>query len=406
MPIEIRPFEGDLRSWTAAVWTAFGGHFDEADLPVFEATHEPDRSLGAYDGDRPIGTAGIFSFSLTVPGGELPAAGVTTVGVHPTHRRRGILRALMARQLADVRAAGESIAMLWASEGSIYQRFGYGLGTLGYSYEVDRHRTGFRQPFEPAGTVRLVEREEAARLIPAIFDRYRPTRPGCYARSAANWEAETFHDPEHIRGGGSPRFYAVHETDGTPDGYLAYRTFGNWGPRGAAGRLDVNEILGLSAGAELDLWRYAFDVDLMATTTGWNVPIDSPLLLWLAEPRRLGAMISDALWIRIVDVAAALEGRRYSAEGDLTLELTDAFLPDCAGTWTLTAGAGGASVARSSHTPDLALDTTDLAAMYLGTFRATRLARAGRVRELRAGAAARADALFATDFAPWCSKVF
>jgi predicted acetyltransferase len=117
-------------------------------------------------------------------------------------------------------------------------------------------------------------------------------------------------------------------------------------------------------------------------------------------------MISDALWIRIVDVAAALEGRRYSAEGDLTLELTDAFLPDCAGTWTLTAGAGGASVARSSHTPDLALDSTDLAAMYLGTFRATRLARAGRVRELRAGAAARADALFATDIAPWCSKVF
>jgi len=406
MPIEIRPFEGDLRSWTAAVWTAFGGHFDEADLPVFEATHEPERALGAYDGDRPIGTAGIFSFSLTVPGGELPAAGVTTVGVHPTHRRRGILRALMARQLADVRAAGESIAMLWASEGSIYQRFGYGLGT---------EYLEARKYFERAlGIEERALGKEHYGLITRLNYLGRCLKRlgeidasvGCYTRSAANWEAETFHDPEHIRGGGSPRFYAVHETDGTPNGYLAYRTFGNWGPRGAAGRLALNEILGLSAGAELDLWRYAFDVDLMATTTGWNVPIDSPLLLWLAEPRRLGAMISDALWIRIVDVAAALEGRRYAAEGELTLELTDAFLPDCAGTWTLTTGADGASVARSSRTPDLALDTTDLPAMYLGTFRATRLARAVRVEELREGAVARADALFATDIAPWCSKVF
>lgn len=406
MQIEIRRFEGDVRSWADLVWIAFGERFDEADLPVFEATHEPDRTLAAYDGDRPVGAAGIFSFSLTVPGGELPAAGVTTVGVHPTHRRRGILRQLMRRQLDEVRDAGEPLAVLWASEGGIYQRFGYGLASLGLSFEVDRHRTAFRSPFEPAGTVRLVEREEATRLMPQIYDRYRPTRPGCYTRSAANWEAESFHDPEHDRNGASPRFYAIHETDASPDGYLAYRIFGNWGPRGAAGKLEVNELLGLDTGAERDLWRYAFDVDLMATTSAWNVPIDSPLLLWLAEPRRLGATIGDALWLRIVDVVGALEGRRYATEGELTFELSDEFMPANAGTWKLAADAHGARLARADGPAQLAFDTTDLAAVYLGTFSLSRLVRAGRARELAPGAAALADSLFATDVAPWCSKVF
>ncbi|HJR58548.1 MAG TPA: GNAT family N-acetyltransferase [Vicinamibacterales bacterium] len=406
MQIEIRRFEGDTRGWTDLVWVAFGERFNEADLPVFEAAHEPARALAAYDGGRPVGAAGIFSFSLTVPGAELPAAGVTTVGVHPTHRRRGILRQLMRRQLDDVRAAGEPLAVLWASEGGIYQRFGYGLATLGLSFDVDRHRTAFRTPFEPAGSVRLVERDEATRLMPHIYDRFRPTRPGCYTRSAANWEAESFHDPEHSRNGGSQRFYAIHETDGMPDGYIAYRIFGKWGPRGAAGKLDVNELLGLSSHAERDLWRYAFDVDLMATTSTWNVPVDSPLLLWLAEPRRLGAMIGDALWLRIVDVAGALEGRRYAADGELTFELADAFMPDNAGAWTLEAGPDGARVRHGSHGAGLALDTTDLAAMYLGTFSASRLVRAGRAQELAPGAAALADRLFATDVAPWCSKVF
>ncbi|MEO8511454.1 MAG: GNAT family N-acetyltransferase [Chloroflexota bacterium] len=406
MQIEIRRYEGDVHSWADLVWVAFGERFDDGDLPAFEAAHEPERALAAYDGDRPVGAAGIFSFSLTVPGGELPAAGVTTVGVHPTHRRRGILRQLMRRQLDDVRAAGEPLAILWASEGGIYQRFGYGQGSVGLSFDVDRHRTAFRTHFEPAGTMRLVERDEATRLMPHIFDRYRPTRPGCTTRSAANWEAESFHDPEHQRNGGSPRFYAIHETDGTPDGYVAYRIFGNWGPRGAAGRLDVNELLGLSSDVERDLWRYAFDVDLMATTSAWNVPIDSPMPLWMAEPRRLGATIGDALWLRVVDVVGALEGRSYAASGELTFELTDAFMPQNAGTWKLAAEAGGARVVRAGGSAQLALDTTDLAAIYLGTFAPSRLVRAGRARELLPGGAALADALFATAIAPWCSKVF
>jgi predicted acetyltransferase len=406
MQIEIRHFEGDVRAWTDLVWIAFGERFEAADLPAFEAAHEPDRALAAYDGDRAVGAAGIFSFSLTVPGGELPAAGVTTVGVHPTHRRRGILRQLMRRQLDDVREAGEALAVLWASEGSIYQRFGYGQGSMGLTFDVDRHRTAFRSAFEPSGTMRLVERDEAKRLMPAIYDRYRPTRPGCTTRSAANWEAESFHDPEHSRNGGSPRFYAIHETDGTPDGYLAYRIHGNWGPRGAAGRLDVNELLGLSGAVERDLWRYAFDVDLMTTTSAWNVPIDSPLPLWLAEPRRLGATIGDGLWLRIVDLAAALEGRGYAAAGELTFELRDEFMPANAGTWTLAASGGGARLVPADGPAQLALDTTDLATMYLGTVSAARLVRAGRARELAPGAAATADALFATDVAPWCSKVF
>lgn len=406
MQIEIRRFAGDTRSWFDTVEIAFGDRVVADDLPVMERIHEPDRALGAYDGDTPVGTAGIFSYALTVPGGELPAAGVTSVGVHPTHRRRGILRQLMRRQLDDVRDAGEAIAVLWASEGSIYQRFGYGLATMRMSWEVDRHRALFRNEQSAAGEMRLVEPDEAARLMPEIYDRHRPLRPGCYARSAANWRAETFHDPEHRRHGGSPRFFAIHETDGRPDGYIAYRIVGNWGPRGAAGRLDVSELLGLTPDAERDLWRYAFGVDLIATISAWNQPVDSPLLLWVGELRRLGPTLGDALWLRIVDVVGALEARTYAAEGSLTFELTDAFMEHNAGTWTLEAGTGGARLTRSDRAAELALDTTDLAALYLGTFSPTRLLRADRIVELRPGAAAAADALFRADIAPWCPKVF
>lgn len=406
MEIEIRPFAGDTAQWYDAVSIAFGRRATDDDIPIFERIHEPDRALAAYDGDRPVGTAGIFSLSLTIPGGELPMAGVTTVGVHPTHRRRGILRRLMRRQLEDVRAAGEPIAGLWASEGSIYQRFGYGLAALGLSWEVDRARTTFRDDAGPAGSVRLVEREEAEQRFPELYERYRPLRPGCYARTPGNWAAETFDDREQHRHGGGPRFYALHEADGAADGYLAYRIWSEWGPRGAAGKLDVGELLALNGAAERDLWRYAFGVDLIATITTWNQPIDSPLLLWLGEPRRLGATIGDALWLRIVDVARALEARSYAAEGAVTLALSDPFLPENAGTWRLEAGTGGARVTRAAGEPDLALDTADLAALYLGGFSVAQLVRSGRVRELRTGAAARADAMLRTAIAPWCPKVF
>src|SRR5579859_7953400 len=89
---------------------------------------EPERSIVVTAGEEIAGTAGVYTRDLSVPGGVLPAAHVTMVGVQPVHRRQGVLTRMMHHQLADVRARGEGVAVLWASEGKIYQRFGYGMG--------------------------------------------------------------------------------------------------------------------------------------------------------------------------------------------------------------------------------------------------------------------------------------
>ena len=160
MEIDVRPFDGEPRAFLEAAELAFGERARDEDVPVWESTFEPDRAIGAYDGDRLVGTAGALSLDLTIPGGVVPSAGVTIVGVHPTHRRRGILRRMMRFQLDQVRDRGEATAILWASEGSIYQRFGYGLATTLTRLSIERERSAFRRPHEPAGTIRFVEVDE------------------------------------------------------------------------------------------------------------------------------------------------------------------------------------------------------------------------------------------------------
>lgn len=406
MEIEVRPFDGEPREFHVAGELAFGEQAREEDLATFAATFEPDRAIGAYDGDRLVGTAGILSLDLTIPGAVVPSAGVTTVGVHPTHRRRGILRRMMRRQLDDVYERGEATAILWASEGSIYQRFGYGLATTATRMSIERDRGAFRRPHEPVGTIRFVEADEARRLFPPVHDAVRPTRPGFFSRTPAFWDAETFDDPEHRRRGAGPAFYVVHETDGDVDGYARYRIRDEWDGGAPKSTVVVTEKLATNPAADLDLWRYLLGIDLTSTVDAWNVAPDDPVILNVLEPRRLGIGIGDALWLRIVDVAAALAQRRYAAGGRLVLDVSDEFCPWNAGRWSLTVEDGVPLARPASDAPDLACDVTDLAAAYLGAFSFVQLADAARVRELQPGGLARADALFRTPRPPWCPKVF
>lgn len=406
MEIDVREFSGDARAFFEAGELAFGERLRDEDLEHWAAGFEPDRAIAAYDGDRVVGTAGIFSFQLTVPGGSLPAAGVTIVGVHPTHRRRGVLRRMMRLQIDAIHARGEPLAILWASEGSIYQRFGYGLASLHAGIRVDRDRSAFRLPVQPTGTVRFVEPDEAAGLFPPIHDALLRGRPGFFARSAAYWEHEFFPDPEHWRRGAGPAFHVVHETDGTPDAYARYRIKSDWDRTGAKSTLSIAELLGTTPAASLEMWQFVLGVDLIGQVEAWNLATDDPLLLNVAEPRRLRMEIGDALWLRVVDVAAALAGRAYRSEGELVLELTDEFCPWNAGTWRLRVADGVAHVGPSTDAPAIACDVTDLAAAYLGAFSFAQLAAAGRASELGAGGIAHADALFRTDIAPWCPRVF
>jgi predicted acetyltransferase len=405
MTIDVKRHSGGAREFFQSAEIAFGEQFELDDLPVLEPLFEADRALAAHDGDRIVGNATILSFDLTVAGGSLPAAGVSAVGVQPTHRRRGILRQMMRRQLDEIHERGEPLAVLWASEGSIYQRFGYGLATLGAGIEVERGRTAFRLPHAPSGPIRFVTREEAGELFPQVYDRVLPTRVGFFTRSAAFWNS-LFYDPERWRRGAGPAFYVVHEADGAVDGYARYRIHGDWESSGSRSRLVVMELIAESPGAHLDLWRFLFDVDLIATVTGRFLAADDPLLLAVAEPRRLRFTVGDALWLRLVDVKEALIGRRYAGSGRVVIEVRDDFCQWNAGAWALEVADGSATAERTDDAAELALDVTDLAAVYLGAFTVAELLAASRGRELRAGGAPVLDGLLRSDVAPWCPAVF
>ena len=408
MDLAVRTIEQhELKDLLTVTQQAFGHEFREDDLSRAERVFEFDRSHAAFDGDAMIGTTGAFSFELTVPGGEVPAAGVTIVGVLPSHRRRGVLTEMMRHQLDDVRRRKEPVAILWASEGSIYQRFGYGMASVVAGFNIERDRSRFIEPSEPVGRTRLVGTEEALVVLPEIYERVRAVTPGMFKRTDDWWDAHTLPDPEHDRGGAGPLFRAVWELEGRDHAYVLYRIHSEWGDDGIpSGYLDVKELVAASSVALKEMWRFVFGVDLVARIKGWTQPADDPLFHMLAEPRRLRPMLHDGLWLRIVDVHGALESRSYSAEGSIVFDLKDPFCQWNEGRYKLEAKDGEARLDDASEDAELTLSAADLGACYLGGTSFTQLMRAGRVVEHGPGAAQRADALFKWSPAPWCPEIF
>jgi predicted acetyltransferase len=407
MDYEIRPI--GLDRWDEAVrlhGAAFSEeiHPEEADVvrPIFVS----DRNLAAFEGDTMVGQASASPMELTVPGGLLPAAGITAVAVLPTHRRRGVGRALMRRQLDEVHDQGTSLAYLWASEGRIYQRFGYGIGSFSGAFDIHRTDTEMVHTVEPPGRMRLFDRAEAMKSFPSVYERVRPGRPGMIDRDERWWNA-VFLDIEARRDGATPFFWAAYEGRGGLDGYVVYRVKEAHDHRGRFRNvLDVEELVWASPDAYVGLWTYCFGVDLIGRLTGWRRPVDEPLLYLLAEPRALSFRFRDGTWLRVVDVPAALEARRYAVEDRVTLGVEDAFCPWNEAAWTVEGGPDGATCRRADSDPDLILDAATLSSSYLGTVSFRSMADAGRVAERTEGAVARADAMFASTPAPWCPHIF
>lgn len=407
MTIDIRTIsDAEFRPWLDAVESAFGEVIGDAQHEEARRIFEVDRVLAAYDGERCVGGGAAFTFRLSVPGGAtVGAAGVTAVGVMPTHRRRGILRRFMAMLLEDARRRGEQVAVLWASEGVIYQRFGYGAASLNGTFDMPKRRAEFRLPSEAHGSVQLIDRDEAARAFPSVYEVAMRETPGFYSRHASWWQ-DVLADPEHRRRGASPKFYALYERDGAPAGYAIYRVKHDWGSDESRNEVRVLEALGVDPAAMRELWRYLFGIDLIDRVSLRLGPPDQPLLLQLTQPELLGLKINDGLWLRLLDVPAALERRGYAADGELVLDVSDEFMPDCGGRWRLHVRDGRATVEETTDEPDLVLETNDLASVYLGGFSFTDLARAGRGTERTPGVRLVADRMFATDRAPWCPQIF
>jgi predicted acetyltransferase len=393
------PEEDELRAVLFAVYSAFGEELKDEDFERDRRVMPLDRVLAAWEGDAPVGVTASWPFELTVPGGAVPAAGVTWVGVLPSHRRQGVLTELMRRQLADVHARGEPVAILWASEAPIYGRFGYGVAAP--ELAIDGERSAFRLRGGPSapGRVRLLTAEQAAELLPPLYERHRRDRPGLVSRSEAWWREFVLADPEHWRDGAGPKSFALLELDGEPAGYALYRVKSNWDEGTPKGELRVVDAFATSPDATAELWRFLFGVDLVARVKHYRA--DPALLLMVEDLRRLHPTLYDGLWLRLVDVEAALRGRSFRDGAPVVLEVEDALLEHNRGRWLV-----GAEPGRTDAEPEVALDAADLASAYLGAFSFEQLAAAGRARELRDGGLARASALFATPLPPFCPEGF
>jgi predicted acetyltransferase len=408
-PLPIRPVgEDDLDRFIRATDVAFSSRLEDKVLESTRGIAEPDRTLAAFDGDAIVATAAAATFQLTVPGGIMPAAGVTAVGVHPTHRRRGILRGLMERQLRDVRDREEPAAILWASEPGIYGRFGYGLAAFGLELRVDRARSRFATTLgDGVGRTRLLDRSDAVAALAPVYDAVRADRPGMIDRPGGWWEHWMVDTESHEHGEGfGPLFFALHEGDEGPDGYAVYRLKHEWGDGGPRGKVSVDELAATTPEALAAMWRFCIGIDLAAEVDAWNRPVDDPLLHLLTDVRQLRPRLHDSLWVRPVDVAALLSARRYPVEGRLRLRVADDVCEWVDGTYELDGGPGGASCRAAGGEPDLELTAADLGAIVLGGVRPSALRAAGRVVEGSPGAVRRADSMFAWDSAPWATFVF
>jgi predicted acetyltransferase len=404
MAFEVRTVK-DLDEFTSAVY-AIGQYFGmvptEERMQRFLDQIRLERMHAAWSNGAVVGGAAAFTFNVTVPGGDLPTAGVSVVGVYPTHRRRGVLRSLMRAQLDDAHERGEPLAALWASEETIYGRFGYGLAALCGEINLAHEYTAFAQPFEPAGTVRFLEPDEALEAIPPVFERIRRDYPGMFSRNELWWEQREIKDPEERREGAGPKRWVAYEQGGTIEGYAVYRHKPGWEAGSTIAELRVLEALGSTPEATRDIWAFLLAVDWKANLTAALLPPDHPLFLLLATPRRMRYRMGDGMWVRLVDVGAALSGRRYGEEDAIVLDVQDDFCQWNEGRWALEGG----TATRTDAEPDLRLPVQSLASAYLGGIPFSELARAGRVEELKSGALMRADRLFMWDRHPWCPEIF
>ncbi|MFD9356194.1 GNAT family N-acetyltransferase [Streptomyces sp. NPDC060031] len=369
--------------------------------------------IGAYDGDALVGFMAAYDFRLSVPGADLPCPGVTFVSVAPTHRRRGVLTGLMGELLRGAGAAGSPIAALWASEAAIYGRFGYGAATQGVTIEIDSTRPLALRIDPDRRPLRLVDPEDALAVIGPYHEAARSVRSGRPTRDPERWrEAWLCEQDEEDEELSPPRIIVLGDPGEPVAGYVLYRTKpesagSEAGPVRAPGLVRVEELEADTPAVAAALWECLASLDLTGRVRAWGRPADDPLLHFAADRdqvRVTGA--HPALWLRLIDVRAALTARSWAAPVELVLELTDVRLPANAGRYRLKAGPAGAVYEPAVQAPDLSLDVRELAACYLGGTRAAELVAAGLVVQHTPGAAAALDAALGTGLLPHTSDEF
>jgi predicted acetyltransferase len=404
MSFDVRPC-ADLSEYDRAFMSIghyFGREPDPERAERFARLLPLDRMHAAWEDGEIVGGAGAFPFQMSVPGGLLQCAGTTVVGVAPTHRRRGVLRSMMRAHLDDAHERGEPIAALWASEETIYGRFGYGAAAYAGEVTIPREYVAFVAPRERVGRIRIVGPDEALEKFPPLWEALASRRPGMFIRSREWWEERIVHDPPERRAGAGPKRFALLEIAGEPAAYAVYRHKMDWHEGVSSGQVSVAEAIGADPAVLAEIWRYLLDIDWIATIASWLIPPDHPLFFVLAQTRRMRYRLGDGLWVRLLDVGAALSGRTYPQDGELVFAVRDAFCPWNEGRWRL----AGGEASRTDTDADLALDVSALGSAFLGGIRFEQLAQGGHVEELRPGAIERADGMFRHGLHPWCPEIF
>ena len=416
-PFQVRPVtEGELPAFEDVDQHAFNGRPDtERQRANWHARLELDRTLGAFDGSTLVGVTGVYTFQMRVPGAMAAVGGVSMVAVLPSHRRRGVLSALMRRQLADIAERGEAVAALFASETPIYGRYGYGRASWHLTLSLARGHGALAAwaPTDPGLRLRIAEPRSAHAEMGKVFELAMAERPGLYARTEPWWDRLT-HDPDSDTD--PPMRCVLVEDDAGPRGYALFNSEGRWeweeGTFLPAGVLDVHEAIATDPAAAAALWGNVLSRDLITTFRLHMLPVDDPLLDLLADSRLGRPRLSDGLWIRLVDVPRALAQRHYARPVDLVVEVADELCPQNEGRWRLTAAATSApsgfsgTCERTIAPADLVLPVRALGAAYLGGARLGALAAAGLVTEVTPGAVAALSTAMSWDPAPWCPMIF
>lgn len=387
------------------ILSAFGSRPNPERVGAWKQVGELVQRLAVFDGSTVAGAAGTFAFDMTVPGGTVGTAGLTTVAVLPTHRRRGIMSALVTQHLRDARAGGRIASALWASESPIYGRFGYGMASHVYHARIRTDRTDFLAPLTDKGRVRPIDVDEAARLCPPIWERVRTQVPGMLSRSIEWWRLRLLRDSNDREG---PLQRVVLELDGQPQAYALYSLTGKFTDYSIPEfTVNVREAVGVDAAATRRIWRYLLDIDLVTDVKAALLPTDHVLVHTLNDVRRMHLGLSDGVWVRLLDVPAALAARHYAVDDTIAIEVTDELFSDNSGCYRIDGDTGEIErVSGASAKPDIQLSIESLGAAYLSGISFTQLAAAGRLQVCTERAAERADALFQCAHAPWCPEIF
>lgn len=406
--LALRPITSDeLPMLLRFVQGAFLSDYDNDEMELERSTFEADRSLAIFDGAALVASAAALSRDLTVPGGRIPAAAVTAVAVAPTHRRRGLLSAMMRQQLDEVHEQRrESVAILWASEAAIYGRYGYGPACTANLVSIATAQTRVRADVARTGRLQLCARDEALPAMTAVYEAVRPARVGHLDRRGAWWDVRTFDPPRRREGFGALRFAVHSDDDGTPDAYAIFSTKGSWDSTGPQGEIAVREAQAITPAGYAGIWTLLLEIDLVRQLRWNRAPADEPLRFLVDNPRAVQQSSVDSLWVRLVDVDRALAARTYATPVDVVLDVADPFCSWNAGRFRLSGGPTGAQCAATTAEADLSLGVAALGAAYLGGTTLGSLAAAGLATELRPGALAAAATAFSTLRAPSCPEIF